>query len=34
MGIEHMLYVPYFKVNLLSVASFKDEGYAVAFYDG
>jgi hypothetical protein len=33
LGIEHMLYVPYFKVNLLLVASFEDEGYAVAFQD-
>jgi hypothetical protein len=31
LGIEHMLYVPDLKVNLLSVSSFKDEGYAVAF---
>jgi hypothetical protein len=34
MGIEHMLYVPYLKVNLLSVVSFEDEGYAVVFQDG
>jgi hypothetical protein len=34
MGIEHMLYVPYLKVNLLSVAAFEDEGYAVAFQNG
>jgi hypothetical protein len=29
MGIEHMLYVPYLKLNLLSIATFKDEGYAI-----
>jgi hypothetical protein len=34
LGIEHMLYVPYLKVNLLSVAAFEDEGYAVAFQNG
>jgi hypothetical protein len=34
MGIEHMLYVPYLKVNLLSVATFEDEGYAVTFQNG
>jgi len=31
MGIENMLYVPYFKVNLLSISSFEDEGYVVGF---
>jgi hypothetical protein len=31
MGIKHMLYVPNLKLNLLSVATFEDEGYAVAF---
>jgi hypothetical protein len=31
MGIEHMLYVPYLKVNLLSVVEFEDEGYALSF---
>jgi hypothetical protein len=31
LGIEHMLYVPYFKVKLLLVAYFEDEGYAIAF---
>jgi hypothetical protein len=34
MGIEHMLYVQYLKVMLLSVAAFKDQGYAVTFQDG
>jgi hypothetical protein len=34
LGIEHMLYVSDLKVNLLFVASFEDEGYAVAFYNG
>jgi hypothetical protein len=27
MGIKHMLYVPELKVNLLSVATFEDDGY-------
>jgi hypothetical protein len=31
LGIENMLYVPDLKVNLLLVASFEDEGNAVAF---
>jgi hypothetical protein len=31
MGIEHMLYVPDLKVNLLLVETFKDEGYAFMF---
>jgi hypothetical protein len=34
MGIEQMLFVPELKVNLLSVSTFKDEGYGVAFQDG
>jgi hypothetical protein len=34
MGIEHMLYVPYLKVSLLSVATFEDEGYAIIFQNG
>jgi hypothetical protein len=34
MGIEHMLYVPDLKVNLLSVASFEDDGYVVTFQNG
>jgi hypothetical protein len=34
LGIEHMLYVPYLKVNLLSVVAFEYEGYAVIFQDG
>jgi hypothetical protein len=29
--MEHMLYVPDLKVNLLLVAYFEDEGYAVTF---
>jgi hypothetical protein len=31
LGIKHMLYVPDLKVNLFSVASFEDDGYAIAF---
>jgi hypothetical protein len=31
MGIEHMLYVPDLKVNLLSISAFEDEGYALTF---
>jgi hypothetical protein len=31
MGIENMLYVPELKVNILAVAYFEDEGYAVTF---
>jgi hypothetical protein len=31
LGIKHMLYVPDLKVNLLSVASFEYDGYAIAF---
>jgi hypothetical protein len=34
MGIEHMLYVQYLKLNLLSVTSFEDEVYAVALHNG
>jgi hypothetical protein len=34
MGIEHMLYFPDLKVNLLSVATFEYEGYAVKFHNG
>jgi len=34
LGIEHMLYAPDLKVNLLSVVAFKDERYAIAFQDG
>jgi hypothetical protein len=34
LGIEHMLYVPELKVNLLSFLAFEDEGYAVSFQDG
>jgi hypothetical protein len=34
MGINNMLYVPDLKVNLLSVATFEDEGYAVTFHNG
>jgi hypothetical protein len=34
MGIEHMLYVSYLKLKLLSVAYFEYEGYAVAFQNG
>jgi hypothetical protein len=34
MGIEHMLYVPDLKVNLLSVATFEDDGYVVTFQNG
>jgi hypothetical protein len=33
-GIEHMFYVTDLKVNLLSVASFEDEGYEVTFHNG
>jgi hypothetical protein len=29
-----MLYVPYLKVNLLSVAAFEDEGYEIALKNG
>jgi hypothetical protein len=29
-----MLYVPYLKVNLLSVVTFEDEFYVVAFHNG
>jgi hypothetical protein len=28
-----MLYVPYLKVNILSISSFKYERYAIAFWD-
>jgi hypothetical protein len=31
MGINHILYVLYLKVNLLSFAAFEDEGYVVTF---
>ena len=31
LGIEHMLYVLDLKLNLLLVATFEDEGYAVVF---
>jgi hypothetical protein len=34
MGIEHMLYVPDLKVNLLLVATFEYEGYVVTFHNG
>jgi hypothetical protein len=34
MGIEHILYVPNLKVNLLSVVYFEDEVYAIAFQNG
>jgi hypothetical protein len=34
LGMEHMLYVPDLKVNLLSVATFEDEGYAITFQNG
>jgi hypothetical protein len=34
LGIKHMLYIPELKVNLLSVVSFEDEGYAVSFQNG
>jgi hypothetical protein len=34
LGIKNMLYVPYLKVNLLSVVAFEDEGYVVAFHNG
>jgi hypothetical protein len=34
MGIEHMLYVLDLKVNLLSVATFEYEDYAVTFHNG
>jgi len=29
-----MLYVPYLKVNLLSIATFEDEGYPIALQNG
>jgi len=29
-----MLYVPDLKVNLLSIETFEDEGYAIAFHNG
>jgi len=34
MGIEHMLYVLYLKVNLLLVAAFEDDEYEIMFQDG
>jgi hypothetical protein len=34
MGIKHILYVPYLKVNLLSFVAFEDEGYVVAIHNG
>jgi hypothetical protein len=34
MRIEHMLYVPELKVNLLSIATFEDGSYVVAFKNG
>jgi len=34
LGIEHRLYVVDLKVNLLSVSSFEDDGYALTFQNG